>query len=384
MDVGVRGGYFDEKSPKLLLAEWCQRAKRPHPRYVPQQAGGGAWGCKVVVPDAKGVADRDLIVWLDSSLSARDAEEAAQRGAVAALHAVQGDRALDYVLPSRYRVVWRELCEKVGPRKGRVGGGGRRRRAEPLGCWALGLAGVVARLGARAWRFAAARPAIPRPRRPRGPEQPRGPAQPRDLPTPRPSAAQATQREAKRAAAAEKTAQKRERAAARKAAAERRGAATVVMSEEQRARIEALLRGLDASIGAGLPGLSGDWEGAGSSDEDDEDDGGEGEGEPDPAAAAEAAALARELRGLGFEEGDAAAAVRAVGGGGAGLAAALDWLCLSLPEERLPRAFGPGGRRPWGVGVGWGGVRGPWLSVRAGGGGQRGRGCRCHRRARLA
>ena len=35
-------------------------------------------------------------------------------GLMAALHAVQGDRALDYVLPARYRLVWRELCGKVG------------------------------------------------------------------------------------------------------------------------------------------------------------------------------------------------------------------------------------------------------------------------------
>jgi ATP-dependent RNA helicase DHX57 len=121
MDVGARGGFFDEKSPKLLLQEWCTRAKRPQPRYVAQSGSRGPngpppgqYGCKVVLPDPKGVAERDLVVWLDASLAAPDADEAAQRGAVAALHAVQGDRALDYVLPARYRVVWRELGDKVG------------------------------------------------------------------------------------------------------------------------------------------------------------------------------------------------------------------------------------------------------------------------------
>lgn len=94
------------------------------------QAGGGGrregppagqYGCKVVLPDPKGVAERDIVVFLDSSLAAPDADEAAQRGAVAALHAVQGDRSLDYVLPARYRLVWRELGEKV--RRGRAGWG---------------------------------------------------------------------------------------------------------------------------------------------------------------------------------------------------------------------------------------------------------------------
>jgi ATP-dependent RNA helicase DHX57 len=127
MDVGARGGYFDEKSPKLLLQEWCTRNKRPRARYVTQGGGGsgrggsgGGLGCKVVLPDPKGVAERDIVVFLDSSLAAPEGEEAQQRGAVAALHAVQGDRALDYVLPARYRMVWRELCDKVGA----VGGGG--------------------------------------------------------------------------------------------------------------------------------------------------------------------------------------------------------------------------------------------------------------------
>lgn len=119
MDVGARGGYFDEKSPKLLLHEWCTRNKRPKPRYVAQKAPGGQHGCKVVLPDPKGVAERDMVVFLDASLVAPDADEAAQRGAVAALHAVQGDRSLDYVLPARYRMVWRELGQKV--RRGRAG-----------------------------------------------------------------------------------------------------------------------------------------------------------------------------------------------------------------------------------------------------------------------
>lgn len=156
------------------------------------------------------------------------------------------------------------------------------------------------------------------------------------IPKPTP---QAAHREAKRASAAEKAAQKRERQAARKAAAERRGAATVVMSEEQRRRIEALIRGLDGTIGAGL---SGDDDEGDDGYDDDEDEDWSGEEEDEDEGAAEAARrLARELQGLGFGERDAAAAVRAVGVGG-GTAAALDWLILSLPEERLPRAYAPG------------------------------------------
>lgn len=110
-------------------------------------------------------------------------------------------------------------------------------------------------------------------------------------------------------------------------------------------RIEALLRGLDGTIGLGLD------EGLGDDDDDDysgeEDDADSEEEELDEAAKAAAAALSRQLAQMGFGERDAAAAVRAVGGGlaegaDAALPSALDWLCLSLPEERLPKAFAPG------------------------------------------
>jgi hypothetical protein len=45
-DVGSRGGFYTEKSPKLLLHEWCAQQKRPRPKFkaVPleqqQQQGG--------------------------------------------------------------------------------------------------------------------------------------------------------------------------------------------------------------------------------------------------------------------------------------------------------------------------------------------------------
>ena len=47
---------------------------------------------------------------------------------------------------------------------------------------------------------------------------------------------------------------------------------------------------------------------------------------------------------LGFYPEDAEAAVQAVGGGSASasLTACLDWLCLNLPEDRLPSNFAPG------------------------------------------
>lgn len=47
MDIGSRAGYYEAKSPKLLLHEWCLREKAPRPRYRASQAEGGLWKCKV-------------------------------------------------------------------------------------------------------------------------------------------------------------------------------------------------------------------------------------------------------------------------------------------------------------------------------------------------
>jgi hypothetical protein len=52
-DVGSAGGYYTEKSPKLMLHEWCTQQKRPKPKYkaiaIDPERGGGfrcaCWGC---------------------------------------------------------------------------------------------------------------------------------------------------------------------------------------------------------------------------------------------------------------------------------------------------------------------------------------------------
>lgn len=46
---------------------------------------------QVVLPDAK-VSERDVVVWLEAGQAAGEAEEAEQRGAVAALHVLASGR----------------------------------------------------------------------------------------------------------------------------------------------------------------------------------------------------------------------------------------------------------------------------------------------------
>lgn len=47
MDVGSGGGYYTNKSPKMLLHELCQKQKYGKPRYVNRKADDGKSTCKV-------------------------------------------------------------------------------------------------------------------------------------------------------------------------------------------------------------------------------------------------------------------------------------------------------------------------------------------------
>ena len=47
MQPGSKGGYYTEKSPKMLLLEWCQQQNRQKPRYKVMAAGAKGLRCKV-------------------------------------------------------------------------------------------------------------------------------------------------------------------------------------------------------------------------------------------------------------------------------------------------------------------------------------------------
>eukprot|EP00884_Botryococcus_braunii_P007206 jgi/Botrbrau1/16487/Bobra.0142s0081.1 len=108
MDVGAKAGYYTEKSPKMMLQEWCTQQKRARPRYVLQKLDGGVFGCKVVLPDPKD-KEKDVVVFLPKEEGVSDETLAEQQGAVAALRRVQGDRALHRVLPLVFRGLWERL-----------------------------------------------------------------------------------------------------------------------------------------------------------------------------------------------------------------------------------------------------------------------------------
>ena len=70
-----------------------------------------------MLPDTKR-PDADTVIWLSEEHAAPDAEAAEQRGAVAALQQMAGDRTFHRILPPEYRPLWEALGEEV-----RSGGG---------------------------------------------------------------------------------------------------------------------------------------------------------------------------------------------------------------------------------------------------------------------
>ena len=118
MDIGSAGGYYDFKSPKLILHEWLLKEKAPRARYktLPGPSGASSWLCKVVLPHHK-QSEKDVVIFLSEKHAAENEDEAQQRGAVAALHHVAGDRSLERTLPPQYVALWRELCVLATERK---------------------------------------------------------------------------------------------------------------------------------------------------------------------------------------------------------------------------------------------------------------------------
>ena len=69
---------------------------------------------QVVMPDAK-ESERDVVVSLGAEHAAGSVEEAGERGAVAALARVAGERALHRVLPRAYTDLWHALAAQARP-----------------------------------------------------------------------------------------------------------------------------------------------------------------------------------------------------------------------------------------------------------------------------
>ena len=67
---------------------------------------------QVVLPDDKN-ADKDIVVFLEEAQAAGTSEEAQERGAVAALARVAGNRNMQRVLPQAFQAAWTWCVQQV-------------------------------------------------------------------------------------------------------------------------------------------------------------------------------------------------------------------------------------------------------------------------------
>ncbi|CAG9465122.1 unnamed protein product [Pedinophyceae sp. YPF-701] len=107
-DVGSKAGYYDGKTPRMILHEWCLQQKRPTPRFTARKTDDGGVTCKAVLKDLKDT-NKDIVCFAPKDKTYASDQEAIQDAALVALHAVQGDRNLDRVLPPDFLPLWQRL-----------------------------------------------------------------------------------------------------------------------------------------------------------------------------------------------------------------------------------------------------------------------------------
>ncbi|GJP32741.1 hypothetical protein CLOM_g17337 [Closterium sp. NIES-68] len=112
------GGVYYVKTPKVLLNEWCQKNKRPTPKYKHVEAPGGGFHARVIMPDARDPA-QDSILWWRGTPAAPSSLDAHNRAATMALHHVMGSTRLDRVLGEAFRQQWKELDREADDRRER-------------------------------------------------------------------------------------------------------------------------------------------------------------------------------------------------------------------------------------------------------------------------
>ena len=102
-----------QKLPSQLLGEWCQREKRPKPRWHPARPKPGAakvsgYRLRVVVPDRKKPGSEHDLGFVPVQHFPTEAG-AKEQAALLALHHTQPELPLERKLPEPYRAAWLAL-----------------------------------------------------------------------------------------------------------------------------------------------------------------------------------------------------------------------------------------------------------------------------------
>ena len=95
-----------EKLPSQMLGEWCQREKRPKPRWHPAKpAPPGKHRSRCVVPDPKRRGNEHDLAFCPAEAFPSESI-AKENAALLALKQTQGSLPLERKLPEPYRSTW--------------------------------------------------------------------------------------------------------------------------------------------------------------------------------------------------------------------------------------------------------------------------------------
>jgi len=124
-----------QRLPSQLLQEYCQRQKRPNPKYknIQKKQGSAAatadYKYRVIVCDAKGDDDKDL--FFVPAQAVPNEEQAKEEGALLALLQLTPTLPHERKLPEPYKTTWLNAVEALKNKKDRATASSKRTAAAP-------------------------------------------------------------------------------------------------------------------------------------------------------------------------------------------------------------------------------------------------------------
>ncbi|KAL3937815.1 MAG: hypothetical protein SGARI_001981, partial [Bacillariaceae sp.] len=98
-----------QKLPSQILRDYCQKQKRPPPKFKELLNGGDKFKCRCIVPDPKRDQDKDLIIVPRSPVG--NEEQAKEEAALLALLQLTPNLPHERKLPEPYKTTWLNTIE---------------------------------------------------------------------------------------------------------------------------------------------------------------------------------------------------------------------------------------------------------------------------------
>lgn len=316
-----------QRTPMQLLLEFCQSKKRRNPIYHPVRASGGKNRARCVLPDDKN-SSKDLAFCPEQTFESMD--EAKHCAALLALKYVEPLRPHERKLPDPYRDLWLALGGDNTENGASASSTGKTPSAKSKKKEVKPAAAANPEPATQAKASEENSMDLWGDQPDEEEAKPKAKKIPLELSADRKFASQAEFDQAKR----ERVEQRNRRQRSRENRERANIPKSVMMSASCREEIERVLRDL-GSIGANAQSngvMDGDIDGGDEAQE-----------------TVDTTKIASKLRAIGFQEKHCKDALRSVQRNGSSqsdaefLTHVLDWLCLNVPENELPKQFNPEG-----------------------------------------